>query len=132
VAHCQALIAQYEELILFLKENGGLLNSIRPYFLLSYQDYLNYIKIDPAKDHVAVSCLRIPENRFDYIQTESWVQLTNQIVKIFYLSRVTLKPQRSWHLPIPPLPDHYSLESNLYSEQEVMLIHWLESMQMHS
>ena len=108
------------------------MNSIRPYFLLSYQDYLNFIKIDPAKDHVALNCLRIPENRFDSIQTESWVQLTSQIVKIFYLSRVTLKPQRSSHLPIPQLPDHYSLESNLYSKQEVMLIHWLAFMQKHS
>lgn len=117
---------------MFLKENGGLLNSIRPYFLLSYQDYLNYIKIDPAKDHVALSCLRIREIRFYSIQTESRVQLTNQIVKIFYLSRVTLKPQRSSHLPFPPLPDHFLLESNLYSKHEVMLIHWLESMQKHS
>jgi len=123
----QKLIEQYEELILFLKENGALLNSIRPYYLLSYAEYLNFVKTDASKDHVALNCLKIPEARFSYLQNESWAQLTNQIIKVFYLSRVSLKPAKPSHLCAPALPEHYLLPSNLYSEYEVQLIHWLES-----
>jgi hypothetical protein len=32
----QRLIEQYEELIYYLKEQGALLNNIRPHYLLSY------------------------------------------------------------------------------------------------
>jgi len=38
------ILKQYEEMINYLKENGALLNNIRPYFLLSFADYNNFLR----------------------------------------------------------------------------------------
>ena len=37
------IIKQYEDIIRFLKENGALLNTIRPWYLLSYSEYHMYL-----------------------------------------------------------------------------------------
>jgi hypothetical protein len=67
---------------LYLKENGAFLNSIRPYYLLSYHEFLNFQKQDQNKDHVNIAFLKISEKKFNYIQNDSWVQLIFQIIKV--------------------------------------------------
>ena len=37
------LLTQYEQIIIYLKENGALLNSIRPHYLLAYNDFTYYM-----------------------------------------------------------------------------------------
>jgi len=44
----QKLHTQYSELIKMLKTEGALLNHIRPEFLLSYMDFMAYLKTLPA------------------------------------------------------------------------------------
>ena len=39
-----ALVKQYDDLLRYLKENGALLNTIRPEFLVNFQDYQLYCK----------------------------------------------------------------------------------------
>ena len=46
----ERLIAQYEELLLWLKTQGCLLNTIRPEYLLSHNDYCRYLQMKPSPD----------------------------------------------------------------------------------
>lgn len=77
----QLLLKQYEELIKYLKENGGLLNTIRPYYLLSYTDYIFFLKIQPC-DYVNPNSSKISENRFSYVSHDAWITLFYQIMKV--------------------------------------------------
>lgn len=58
----QRLIEQYEEVIYYLKEQGALLNNIRPYFLLSYNDFLVFQKFDKLKDQISLNAQKVSEN----------------------------------------------------------------------
>ena len=46
----QMLTEQYEEVIYYLKEQGAMLNNVRPYYLFSYSDYQIFQKNDKFKD----------------------------------------------------------------------------------
>jgi hypothetical protein len=82
------LVAQYEELINYLKVNGAHLNTVRPEYLLSYSDYNKFLKQNPSQGDLKPKTL---ERIFPYLSTESWITLFYQILKIYYLNRVTPK-----------------------------------------
>jgi len=119
---------QYNDLIRLLKENGALLNTIRPEFLLKYQEFSYYLKQNPM-EYLAPSSSRINEKSFTYLSQDAWITLFFQIMKIYYLGRVTLKSYKSTPgMPIDKLnlPDYYMEPSNLISQSEVLLIRWME------
>lgn len=121
------LLKQYEELLRYLKENGALLNNIRPQYLLSFSDYHIYIK-SQKNEHFSPACLRLSESKFYYLSTDSWIALFYQIMKIYYISRVTLKIMKN----MPGLPSEklifpdYLDKSNFISFSEYLLLKWLE------
>ena len=78
-----------------------------------------------ANDKFAMSGVKITESRFGYISSDSWLNLFYQILKIYYLSRISAKQLRT----IPNLtdnknifPDYYVDGSNVFSERECILI----------
>ncbi len=77
---------QYDDLIRFLKENGALLNTIRPYLLLSFSDYQLYCKTTSA-DYPCVQ-QKFNELAFTYLSNDAWIQLFYQCIRVFYLVRV--------------------------------------------
>ena len=78
----EKLYEQYEQLILFLMENGAMLNTIRPEYLMSHQDIVVYYKNNP-KPHTLSAANKITESRFKYISMDSWNVLFFQILKIY-------------------------------------------------
>lgn len=110
-----------------MKENGALLNNIRPQYLLSYSDYHTYIT-SQKNDYFSPNCLRLSESKFLYLSTDSWIALFYQIIKIYYLSRITLKVMKN----MPGIsseklvfPDYLD-KSNFLSFSEYILLKWLE------
>lgn len=123
-----ALIKQYSELIRFLKEDGALLNTIRPQYLLNYLDFNAYLK-SQNHENLINSAIKISEHRFSYISLDSWITLVYQILKIYYLSRINVKNFKA----LPGIPaeklitnDNMIEGSNFMSSHECLLLRWLE------
>ncbi|KAM3143753.1 Encoded by [Paramecium bursaria] len=125
------LLKMYDELIRMLKSEGALLNHIRPYHLLSFNDLNASFKLmSPEElDLIHPNVLKITQQRYNYISIDSWCSLFHQVLKIYMLSRINHKFFRT----IPGIPndknnlnDSYVVGSNLYSPQEGMLMRWLE------
>jgi len=118
---------QYDDLIRTLKENGALLNHIRPEFLMKYNEYNAFIRTVPAS-HVSTNVAKLGEKNFTYLSTDAWITLFYQIMKIYYLGRVNSKSFRN--IPGMPekavVPDYYLEQSNLVNISEVLLLRWLE------
>lgn len=76
----QLLMKQYEDFIKYMKENGALLNTIRPQYLLSFQDYTFFLKFQQSEFTSPTS--KISENKFTYLSTDSWITLFYQIMKV--------------------------------------------------
>ena len=89
------LMIQYEELINFLKVNGAHLNTVRPEYLLSLSDYQKFVKIHPTS-------AEMKPRMFSYISLESWITIFYQILKIYYLNRVTPKSFKA----LPGIPSN--------------------------
>lgn len=68
--------------------NGAHLNTVRPEYLLSLSDYSKFIKINPKEENMKQKTL---ERIFPYLSMESWMTVFYQILKIYYLNRVTGK-----------------------------------------
>jgi len=119
------LLTQYEELINFLKINGAHLNTVRPEYLLSFNDYNKFLKQNPSQGDLKQKTL---ERMFPYISAESWLTLFYQIMKIYYLNRVT--PKSFKNLPgIPPqeaVVESSMQGSNIYSVPETILLKWMQ------
>ena len=66
-------------------------------------------------------------NFFNYVSNDSWVMLFYQIMKIYYLNRIT--PKSFKNLPGMPAEetkiDNWMKESNVYSLPEMILLKWM-------
>lgn len=117
------LLIQYTELLTYLKTNGALLNTIRPEYLLSLQDFSRYLKTSPGLQLKP----RQVERRWPYLSMDAWITLLYQIVRVFLLNRLTPKTFRS--LPgMPPdkaIVDSSMTSSNIYSTSENIILRWL-------
>lgn len=73
----EALYKQYDELIRSLKVEGALLNHSRPEYLLSYPDYLAWLKTLPKEkyENVPESQLRLNIKKFSYLNYDAWISL---------------------------------------------------------
>jgi hypothetical protein len=119
------LQTQYEELINFLKVNGAHLNTVRPEYLLSLSDYNKFLKLNPKAENMKPKTL---ERIFPYLSMDSWITLFYQVIKIYYLNRVTPKSFKS----LPGMPsnetnvDNAMQNSNIYSVPETILLKWMQ------
>lgn len=97
----KVIIQNYNGLINILKENNAMINCVRPYFLLSYKDLGIYFKhnINP---HVLPEYYKFSESQHRTISLINWVTLFLQVIKVFFVSRITLKEYKS---AISPLVD---------------------------
>ena len=124
----ETLYKQYCDLLHFLKENGAMLNTIRPEYLLSHHDLLAYYKRNrnPCASYAAN---KISEKHFRYISMDSWITLFYQILKVYYLCRINLKAFKSMkELPSdrPLVPEGHFDFSPVYSQPEAILLRWAE------
>jgi len=72
---------------------------------------------------------KISESKHKYISMDAWTVLFFQVLKVYYLCRVSLKTFRS--LPGIPegkniLPEGYNDQNFIYSQNEILLLRWLE------
>lgn len=120
----KVLISQYEELINFLKVNGAHLNTVRPEYLISISDYNKFLKIN-QKDGNASQ--RVVDKMFPYLSIEAWVTVFYQVMRIYYLNRIT--PKNFKALPGVPANDSnvepHMTKSNIYSVSETILLKWM-------
>lgn len=93
------LIQIHSKMLNFLKENNAHVNTIRPFFLLSQKDLQTYFKIN-AELHVSPDYYQINESQYKLISIQSWVVLYLQTIKIFFVSRITIKEIRNSLLPL--------------------------------
>eukprot|EP00698_Gefionella_okellyi_P007756 TRINITY_DN1898_c0_g1_i1.p1 TRINITY_DN1898_c0_g1~~TRINITY_DN1898_c0_g1_i1.p1 ORF type:complete len:2231 (+),score=540.36 TRINITY_DN1898_c0_g1_i1:707-6694(+) len=104
----QALLAQYEEMLTFLKSHGALVNNVKPENLLRAQK-------------------RSTERNFASLSTDAWLTTLLQAVRVFMLSRVTLKSLAVLPGvdPSAAASDPTLSTSNVYSIAEGVLLKWL-------
>jgi hypothetical protein len=119
------LMTQYEELINFLKVNGAHLNTVRPEYLLSVSDYSKFLKLNPREENMKPKTI---DRIFPYLSMDAWMTLVYQVLKIYYLNRITAKSFKA--LPgMPPaeaVVDAAMQASNIYSVSETVLLRWMQ------
>lgn len=116
---------QYEELLNFLKVNGAHLNTVRPEYLLNPADYSKYLKMNPKEENWKQKSV---ERFFMQVSAESWITIFYQILRIYYLNRVTPKNLKT----LPGMPSSETsvetamTKSNVYSVSETILLKWMQ------
>merc|ERR1719281_258652 len=84
------LIAQYEQLLTFLKQFGALLSSVHPSHFLSSEQNLRYQQyLTPGVSRRQVEKAFYPKS------VDAWMTCVLQTIKIFLLNRITLKAFRA-------------------------------------
>jgi hypothetical protein len=118
------LMTQYEELINFLKVNGAHLNTVRPEYLLSISDYSKFLKLNPREENMKAKTI---DRIFPYLSMDAWMTVIYQVLRIYYLNRVTQKSFKG--IPGMPVPetnvDPAMQSSNIYSVSETVLLKWM-------
>ena len=120
------LFEVYEKVIGQLKEQGGLLNHIRPEFLMDYSDLIFYLKTNPVENAHSVS-LKLNESQFRYLSMYSWASLFNQIIKMFYLARINMnkfRQMKGLSEEQTTIERNFLTKSNVYSPSEIILLKW--------
>ncbi|CAG9335550.1 unnamed protein product [Blepharisma stoltei] len=118
------LFKQYDDLIEYLKRNGAMLNTLRPEFLLSQNDFARFLKSTPLELQLRPKQI---QHRWPYLSMDSWTTLIFQIVKLYLLNRVTPKSFKN----LPGMnPEEANIDagmtsSNIYSVSECILLKWL-------
>jgi hypothetical protein len=108
--------------------NGAHLNTVRPEYLLSWEEFKKFIKLRPKEISSKLQRENNMQNFFLYVQNDAWITLFYQIMKIYYLNRVT--PKSFKNLPGMP-PGESNIEpawmqgSNVYSLAECILLKWM-------
>ena len=100
---------QYENLIKYLKEHGALLNTIRPHYLLGFNDFMSFLK--NFSDEESYFRKKMTEKKFWYLSNDSWITLFYQIIKIFYLAKINMNSflkNNQFPQNIIPIPKFYT------------------------
>eukprot|EP00818_Percolomonas_sp_WS_P004310 CAMPEP_0117456020 /NCGR_PEP_ID=MMETSP0759-20121206/11661_1 /TAXON_ID=63605 /ORGANISM="Percolomonas cosmopolitus, Strain WS" /LENGTH=2921 /DNA_ID=CAMNT_0005249345 /DNA_START=158 /DNA_END=8920 /DNA_ORIENTATION=- len=118
-----SLYEQYEKVLTFLRSYGALLNVVKPHHLLKYDEYRQLLDLPQLKNEQ-----RLSEQAFRYKANAAWLSTLYQVIKLFYLNRVSLKSFKS----LPGMDLDYVAESepslsksNLYSLPESVLLKWI-------
>jgi hypothetical protein len=119
----QMLLTQYTEMLATLKAYGGLVNSIKPEYLLAPD---LFFKLYLEKDGLPVHLRQFYQTHYQLITEGSWMMLIYQVVKLFVFNRLTPKLLRSTPGIDPALTKGLHLTgSNIYSPSELVLLGWL-------
>ena len=124
----QLLYKQYDDMIRTLKENGALLNTIRPEYLLKHHEYNTFVRTNPNQS-VMPSMAKLSENKFAYLSNDAWITIFYQVLKIYYVSRLTPKVFRNtggFSAEKAGFTDNVLEGSNFLSPNENILLRWLE------
>lgn len=139
------LMLQYEALLLFLKERGALLNTVRPEQLLSRQHYVKFREkqADPTHSKSRREVRRaVWDSSYSLLSREAWLTVLLQAVRVFSLTRITPKTFASLPGVLLPKSTRPNAErglkhtgrdgvesefsgSNVYSSGECILLKWL-------
>lgn len=124
-----AQVEQYTTLLNFLKLHGAAVNNIRPHYLLSYKSLLAYFK-QKTQAHVIAQYYKPSEPQFRAMSLWSWLNIFLQILKLFFVGRLTSKQLRANLASYPEsrnLVIEAGLDKNaLYSASELILLKWAE------
>lgn len=85
-----AIVQNYYNLLNYLKENNAMVNNVRPYFLLSFKDLTLYYKVNQVS-HLIPDYYKITDIQYKLLSLQSWTTLYLQAIKIFFVSRITVK-----------------------------------------
>jgi len=100
------------------------LNTVRPEYLLHISDYFKFLKLFPKDENFKPKTI---ERVYPYLQTESWLTVFFQILRIYYLNRITPKNFRNLPgvAPSESITDPSMTKSNVYSVSETILLKWM-------
>ena len=127
---------QYLELIKALQSDGAFLNTVIPEYLMEFKHYYKYIFSDKNTERLLQTNWQQNKKKFkkawQYLNKESWIHLIYQILKIYYLIRVTPKSLKQ---SVKFLSDDLQnvictttyKSSNVYSFQELILLRWIKA-----
>ena len=127
----QQYLHQYEKILTFLRSYGAFLNFVKPEFLLDLDDFKRIVSSREVSGELSQNVIkewRKIENRFSAVSSYCWTSLIFQVVKVFVVSRVSMRSLRS--LPISATIEvgkNYFTKSNLYSVSEMVLLKWMTS-----
>jgi hypothetical protein len=122
------VLGLYTTVINLLKKEGGMLNNIRPEYLLNWHDLTFHYKKNPAI-LVHPNGSRPSENTHRYLSHDSWLILFNQILKLFFVNKINASRFKL----VPALPEHLKKispayeTSTVFSPSECILLKWCES-----
>ncbi|RHY34023.1 hypothetical protein DYB32_001211 [Aphanomyces invadans] len=123
------MVAQYVELLRFLKSYGALLNDVRPEQLLDIEQYVRWSEDD---DKNQLHRRLYFEKEWHRVSCLAWTKVIFQIIKCFVLFRISTKAYAALPGIVDPatkLPTDVvtrdCTKSNVYSESEMVLIQWL-------
>src|SRR5690242_18969001 len=110
------MVQRYEALLNFLRSHGGLFGGLKPEFLLDLESFIKFRNATQMRIFL--------DRDFPKLSIYSWLMLIYQIIKLFTVSRVTLKSFK--HLPgITGTKQDWNLpKSNIYSVSEIILLKW--------
>jgi hypothetical protein len=95
----EVLTDVYSRLLVLLKENNALVNTVRPHFLLSHKELLAYFK-GSMEIHICEEYYQVSESQYKLLSIQSWSTLFLQSIKIFCVSRIGLKDVKAALAPI--------------------------------
>ena len=131
---------QFSDLLKFLQEHGGSLNTVLPEYLLEPILFKKFISSDQYSINVLSEKFdKKMTKRHLKLHTDSWILVTYQIIKLFYISRININTFKRAITHIYPTINshnsHYQTEfeevlkignSNVYSKSEMILLKWTQ------
>eukprot|EP01135_Chromosphaera_perkinsii_P012039 Nk52_evm2s2578 gene=Nk52_evmTU2s2578 len=130
--------AQYSTVLTWLKGYGAHLSHVRPEYLLQEEDFHMYLKVQKQIGGDEFKLIMDYQKEyyeslatsFSEISYESWLSVSAQIFKLFVINRITPKFYKS--LPnaeaeLSPLNPLLIGQSNIYSQSEGILLHWINA-----
>ena len=125
----QQYLNQYEKVLTMLRSYGACLNFVKPEFLLDHEDFKRIVASREVSGKLSKNVIRewkALEERFAAVSSYCWTSLIFQVVKVFVVSRVSLKSLKG--LPISQhieMGKSYFSRSNMHSVPEVVLLKWM-------
>ncbi|GAB1597909.1 hypothetical protein Ahia01_000067700 [Argonauta hians] len=124
---------QHKLLLILLRCQGGYIDSIKPEYLMTYQDFILWKEISRV---YPISPGFIDEDEglkdreiFEMVAKKAWLDVLLQIIKCFVIAKISTKSFKTIfigdkELKMPTISKD-SLVSNIYSEGERILLAWM-------
>ncbi|CAG9460495.1 unnamed protein product [Pedinophyceae sp. YPF-701] len=124
------VVRQYDTVLTFLNGCGGLVNSVKPEYLLDEEDLTRLLSMrgkpdDDENEHL--SFWEQVESSFRDVSEQAWNAVLAQLARLFIVSRCSPKSLRGNHRADFGLTNHVEralVASNIYSAGEMVLLRW--------